>query len=178
MQSFCGRYAALKPSMRVVGMTYLTPIGPWSSTTPGDFLLIGLESPPSPADAMHRNGQIRMVLSGSTAATKRSRKGVFGNTAAQRFLRTVFDTLAVRDILEAEARDAFSYDAEELLLPHNRTVRPMRPTGKKGNGADSRADAKRKRKGGSAYHLILIAPAVRMGGVKGRRRRKIHLRTG
>ena len=140
-----GRYNFLRGSAVIDGISYLTPtnIGSGSADSPGGFLVLALSSTPTQLRASTLPGPRHFF--GAVVLTKKTRscrKITFGHAAAQRFLRTVFDTLAVRDISEAEALDAFSYDAAEQLLPLNRAGRQtVHPGGIRKQPAVKRARA-------------------------------------
>ena len=89
--------------------------GPWGANTPGGFLLLGFNAPHTNSSSRAACTYAGSVRYSATSKSSRKRVITFGNAAAQRFLRSVFDTLAVRGISEAEVLDAFSYDAAEQM---------------------------------------------------------------
>ena len=94
------------------GVTYLRPVpsaAGWDQHAPSGHLMLAFRAPISRA----RSDAIAPVL---TASVSHSSDSVFGNIAAQTYLRGVFDSLGVRDLTEEEARDAFLAEPDEISL--------------------------------------------------------------
>ena len=83
----------------VDGITYVRPAAGWDQRAPGGWLMLAMES-------TYTRGKEPKFYTGSSTYSK-SQQMMFGLAGAQRLLRGVFDTLCVRDLSEAEARDAF-----------------------------------------------------------------------
>ena len=120
----------------IKGLTFLQPSSPrWKSNQPGGFLL--------PA---FRTAKLSRTTAEATyvgAAVYSGRKMSFGNATAQCFLRSIFDTLKVRDLSEAEALDALCFDAAERALAPNATVRVF--SGARGGALTGQRPRKRAR---------------------------------
>ena len=102
----------------VDGITYLRPAAGWDRYSPGGCLMPAIES----TDSSTKKSRY-------FSASARNIQGVnsFGLVSVQRYLRGVFDSLGVRDLNEAEARDAFLAGPEETALMLSQVSKRSKP---------------------------------------------------